>query len=54
MACRGAGDVTARPVLDGIRVLDYGRFQFGRDFGGTFSAPSRNVFLVKMSYWINQ
>ena len=35
-------------------VLDYGRFNFGRDFGGTFSAPSRNVFLVKMSYWINQ
>ena len=34
-------------------VLDYGRFQFGRDMGGTFSAPSRNVFLVKMSYWIN-
>ena len=35
-------------------VFDYGRFQFGRDFGGTFSAPARNVFLVKMSYWINR
>jgi hypothetical protein len=35
-------------------VLDYGRFEFGRDFGGTFAAPARNVFLVKMSYWINQ
>jgi hypothetical protein len=35
-------------------VFDFGRFQFGRDFGGTFSAPARNVFLVKMSYWINQ
>jgi hypothetical protein len=35
-------------------VLDDGRFRFGRDFGGTFAAPARNVFLVKMSYWINQ
>jgi hypothetical protein len=22
--------------------------------GGVFSAPARNVFLVKWSYWINQ
>ena len=35
-------------------VLDAGRFQFGRDFGGVFGAPSRNAFLVKWSYWINQ
>ena len=35
-------------------VLDPGRFQFGRDFGGVFGAPARNVFLVKWSYWINQ
>jgi hypothetical protein len=35
-------------------VLDVGRFRFGRDVGGTFDAPARNVFLVKMSYWINQ
>ncbi len=35
-------------------VLDAGRFQFGRDFGGVFGAPARNVFLVKWSYWINQ
>jgi hypothetical protein len=35
-------------------VLDSGRFEFGRDFGGTFGAPARNVFLVKMSYWINR
>src|SRR6266545_2817406 len=35
-------------------VLDFGRFRFGRDLGGTFSAPARNVFLVKWSYWINQ
>jgi hypothetical protein len=32
---------------------DYGDFRFGRDFGGVFSAPSRNVFLVKFSYWLN-
>ena len=35
-------------------VLDAGRFQFGRDFSGVFGAPSRNAFLVKWSYWINQ
>jgi hypothetical protein len=32
---------------------DYGDFQFGRDFGGVFGAPSNNVFLVKISYWLN-
>ena len=32
---------------------DFGDFRFGRDFGGAFSAPSRNVFLVKFSYWLN-
>jgi hypothetical protein len=31
----------------------YGDFRFARDFGGVFSAPSRNVFLVKFSYWLN-
>ena len=31
----------------------YGDFRFGRDFGGVFSAPSRNVFLIKFSYWLN-
>jgi hypothetical protein len=32
---------------------EYGDFRFGRDFGGVFTAPSRNVFLVKFSYWVN-
>jgi hypothetical protein len=32
---------------------DYGDFRFGRDFGGVFTAPSRNVFLIKFSYWLN-
>jgi hypothetical protein len=32
---------------------DIGDFDFGRDFGGVFSAPAYNVFLVKMSYWLN-
>jgi hypothetical protein len=32
---------------------EFGDFRFGRDFGGVFSAPSRNVFLVKFSYWLN-
>jgi hypothetical protein len=31
----------------------YGDFSFGRDFGGVFSAPSHNVFLVKWTYWLN-
>ena len=30
-----------------------GNFDFGRDFGGVFSAPGHNVFLVKLSSWIN-
>jgi hypothetical protein len=30
-----------------------GNFDFGRDFGGVFSAPAHNVFLVKLSYWLN-
>ena len=32
---------------------DVGDFQFGRDFGGVFNAPAHNVFLVKLSYWLN-
>jgi hypothetical protein len=32
---------------------DLGDFRFGRDFGGVFSAPANNVFLVKLSYWLN-
>jgi len=32
---------------------DRGDFRFGRDFGGLFSSASRNVFLVKFSYWFN-
>jgi hypothetical protein len=30
-----------------------GDFRFGRDFGGAFSAPSHNVFLIKFSHWLN-
>lgn len=32
---------------------DVGNFDFRRDFGGVFSAPAHNVFLVKLSYWLN-
>jgi len=35
------------------KVNDYGTFQFNRDFGGLFSSASRNVFLVKFTYWVN-
>jgi hypothetical protein len=34
-------------------VAPLGSFRFGRDFGGTFDTPSTNVFLVKISRWIN-
>jgi hypothetical protein len=34
-------------------VQPYGSFRFGRDVGGVFDAPARNVFLVKWSYWFN-
>jgi hypothetical protein len=34
-------------------VASYGDFRFGRDFGRVFATPASNVFLVKMSYWLN-
>jgi hypothetical protein len=34
-------------------TLSRGTFNFSRDFGGVFDAPARNVFLVKLAYWIN-
>ena len=30
-----------------------GDFRFGRDLSGAFSAPATNVFLVKISRWLN-
>lgn len=30
-----------------------GGFRFGRDFSGIFGVPPRNVFLVKLAYWLN-
>jgi hypothetical protein len=35
------------------RTIDRGTFDFGRDFGGVFSSPARNVFLIKWAYWLN-
>jgi hypothetical protein len=32
---------------------EIGDFAFGRDFAGVFAAPAHNVFLVKLSYWLN-
>ncbi len=32
---------------------EQGTFSFNRDFGRVFRIPSSNVFLVKMSYWLN-
>ncbi len=34
-------------------TADYGTYRFGRDFGRVFKTPANNVFLVKMSYWLN-
>jgi hypothetical protein len=31
----------------------YGRFRFRQDFGSMFGIPATNVFLVKLSYWLN-
>jgi hypothetical protein len=33
--------------------VEEGDFRFGRDMGHVFSAPARNVFLIKLAYWIN-
>jgi hypothetical protein len=30
-----------------------GDFRFGRDYGALFTAPARNSFIVKFSYWFN-
>jgi hypothetical protein len=35
------------------RTIEHGTFDFNRDFGAVFDAPARNVFLVKLAYWIN-
>jgi hypothetical protein len=35
------------------RTIDRGTFDFARDFGGVFSSPARNVFLIKWAYWLN-
>ena len=34
-------------------VASSGDFRFGRDVGAAFSAPATNVFLVKLSRWLN-
>jgi len=31
---------------------DVGNFSFGRDFGALFDAPSDDVFILKVDYWI--
>jgi hypothetical protein len=35
------------------KLWDYGAFQFNRDFDGLFGTASKNVFLVKVTYWLN-
>jgi hypothetical protein len=35
------------------RTIERGTFDFSRDFGGVFSSPARNVFLIKWAYWLN-
>jgi hypothetical protein len=34
-------------------VSGIGRFRFRQDVGGLFGIPANNVFLVKISYWLN-
>jgi hypothetical protein len=33
--------------------LPSGTFEFSRDFGGVFETPATNLFLVKVSHWLN-
>jgi hypothetical protein len=33
--------------------IDDGAFRFRRDFHDTFNTPGKNVFLVKLAYWLN-
>ena len=33
--------------------VDDGAFRFRRDFHDTFNTPGKNVFLVKLAYWLN-
>ena len=33
--------------------VDDGSFRFRRDFHDTFNTPGKNVFLVKLAYWLN-
>ena len=49
------GDITTLMVWQQGKqdYQNYGDFSFNRDFGGVFSAPAHNVFLVKFSYWLN-
>lgn len=35
------------------KLNDYGAFEFNRDFSGLFATPSKNVLIVKFSYWLN-
>ncbi len=32
----------------------FGNFRFGRDVGAIFDQPSRNVFVIKASYWLSR
>jgi hypothetical protein len=32
----------------------FGSFAMSRDFGNIFSMPAKNVFLVKLTYWLNR
>jgi hypothetical protein len=32
----------------------FGTFAMSRDFGNIFSVPAKNVFLVKLTYWLNR
>ena len=34
-------------------TIERGTFNFSRDFGGVFSTPAKNVFLIKWAYWLN-
>jgi len=37
---------------NGDTTLNRGQVMFGNDLRGVFEAPSQNIFLIKVSYWL--
>ncbi len=40
-------------ILDHLRRNQRGDFEFGRDMRAIFQTPADNIFLLKVSFWLN-